>query len=65
MYVPPEVHLSHLYIYVGYATRSKYVIKGATLLLYYDGKTAKRGRIDNTNKTKRSPESIGSLGSTM
>ena len=41
-YVPPEVHLSHLYVKVTYVTRSK----GATLLSYYGGKIAKRGRID-------------------
>ena len=53
-------------VHIGYATRSKYIIKGA-LLLYYGGKMAKRGRIDRVLQTKQrlTNESIGSLGSTM
>ena len=48
VYVPPEVHLSYLYVHIGYATRSN--SKGATILLYYRVKIAKRGRIDISPK---------------
>ena len=41
-YVLPEVHLSYLYIHF-YVTRPN--SKGATLLLYYGDKVAKRGSI--------------------